>query len=204
MRRIVKVLAGAALIAALGYTPSVRRWCLTCGATDEEVRRPMPGDDMLPAPEVVSTRGVTIDAPPEAVWPWLVRMAGGAEPVLPEFPQLAVGDVLPPGPAGPDMRVEICDIPQTLAFRSRDHARVRIFGLSAERGGTRLVSRNRIAAPASVPRTSVHSAGAITIVGRAVQRVVLEPGGLVRERRMLAGIRDSAESCLPAAELLPA
>ena len=33
---------------------------------------------------------------------------------------------------------------------------------------------------------------------------LLEPGGLVRERRMLAGIRDRAESVLPAAELLPA
>jgi len=186
MRRIVKGLAGATLIAALAYAPRVRRWCLTCGATDEEVRRPMPGDDMLPAPEVVSTRGVTIDAPPEAVWPWLVQLAGGrgagAEPILPEFQQLAVGDVLPPGAAGPGMRVEICDIAQTLAFRSRDHARVRIFGLSAERGGTRLVSRNRVARPA------------VTVVGRAV----LEPGGLVRERRMLAGIRDRAESFLPA------
>jgi len=194
MRPIVKGLAGAALIAALAYAPRVRRWCLTCGATDEEVSRPMTGDDMLPVPEVVSTRGVTIDAPPEAVWPWLVRMArgAGAEPILPEFPQLAVGDVVPPGPAGPGMRVEICDIPRTLAFRSRDHDRVRIFGLSAERGGTRLVSRNRIAKPA------------VTIVGRAVHRVVLEPGGLVRERRMLAGIRDGAESCLPAVDLLPA
>lgn len=210
MRPLIKGLAGAALIAALAYSPPARRWYLTYGATDEEVARPMPGDELLADAGLLSTRAVTIDAPPEAVWPWLVQMGSGragaytydwienlfglgmhsADRILPEFQGLAVGDVLPLGPDGPGMRVEICDGPRTLAFRSADHTWVWIFGLYPERGGTRLVSRNRIAQPGAAPAR------------RALNRIVLEPGSLVMERKMLNGIRDRAES--PVAEPQPA
>jgi hypothetical protein len=46
------------------------RW----GATPEEATEPLPGDDENPEPTVQSTRAITIDAPPELVWPWLVQM----------------------------------------------------------------------------------------------------------------------------------
>ena len=55
--------------------PRIRRW----GATDEEVTEELPGDE-LPAPygdRRVSTRAITIDAPPEEVWPWLVQIGSG-------------------------------------------------------------------------------------------------------------------------------
>ena len=55
--------------------PRISCW----GATDEEVRRSLPGDE-LPSPygyRPISTRAVTIDAPPEEVWPWLVQMGSG-------------------------------------------------------------------------------------------------------------------------------
>ena len=56
-----------------------------------------------------------------------------------------------------------------------------IFDLEAERGGTRLVSRNRIATPdASFTR-------------RFINRAVMEPGSLLMERRMLRGIKQRAE-----------
>jgi hypothetical protein len=67
------------------------------------------------------------------VWPWLVQMGSGrggaytydwienlfgldmhsADAIMPEFQHLAVGDVLPLGPDGPGMRVEICDAEST-------------------------------------------------------------------------------------------
>jgi hypothetical protein len=34
----------------------------------------MPGDGIVPKPRFVITHGITIDAPPEDVWPWLVQM----------------------------------------------------------------------------------------------------------------------------------
>jgi proline iminopeptidase len=47
---------------------------LRSGATDEEIRKPFPGSDIVPGGKRGSTMAVTIDAPPSEVWPWLVQM----------------------------------------------------------------------------------------------------------------------------------
>lgn len=47
--------------------PLYRRWHTRWGATDEEVRGPMPGDDIVPRPSLNATRAITIEAPPEKV-----------------------------------------------------------------------------------------------------------------------------------------
>jgi len=208
-----KRIGGAALVAAsaaAAWSPPARRWYLSYGATPVEVATELPGDDLLPHPDLLSTRAITIEAAPETVWPWLVQMGSGrggaytydwienlfglnmhsADEILPEFQHLAVGDVLPLGANGPAMRVEICDPERTLAFRSTDGAWVWIFDLSNYWLGTRLVSRNRIATPgASWPR-------------RLAYRALLEPGSLVMERRMLLGIKERAEFSAPAADRL--
>ena len=44
-------------------------------ATDEESRRPMPGDSLMPRPDYSRTRAVTIKAPPSIIWPWIERAA---------------------------------------------------------------------------------------------------------------------------------
>jgi hypothetical protein len=49
------------------------RW----GATAEEASEPLAGDDRTPCPRLQSTRAVTINAPPEQVWPWLMQMGIG-------------------------------------------------------------------------------------------------------------------------------
>ena len=69
---------GAAAVAAeaLGYLawrPRMLRW----GATEEEAAEPLPGDEITPHPRVRSTRAITIEAPPEEVWPWIVQMGMG-------------------------------------------------------------------------------------------------------------------------------
>ena len=106
--------AGAVGLVAAGaaYTwmlrPRGNRW----GATDEEVAREMPGDDIVPEPDFNATRAVTIHAPPEQVWPWIVQLGSGragwytwdhidnagvpsAEHIIPELQQLAAGDLVP-------------------------------------------------------------------------------------------------------------
>jgi len=55
-----------------------------------------------------------------------------------------------------------------------------IFALFAEHGQTRLISRNRIAAPEAWP-------------ARLFSTTVMEPGSLVMERKMLLGIKERAE-----------
>jgi hypothetical protein len=101
------------------------RW----GATEEEAAEALPGDERTPHPRVQSTRAITIDAPPETVWPWIVQMGIGragfyshdwvehlfgaryvegkhsATRIHPELQNLKVGDVVPYG-AGVFARVD--------------------------------------------------------------------------------------------------
>lgn len=39
-----------------------------------ESQRRLPGDEFIPKPNFLMTHAVNIDAPPEAVWPWLAQM----------------------------------------------------------------------------------------------------------------------------------
>ncbi len=61
-----------------------------------------------------------------------------------------------------------------------------IFALSAEDGHTRLISRNRIAAPGAWP-------------ARLLGMLVMEPGSLIMDRKMLLGIKERAEGPGPRA-----
>ncbi|MEZ4622474.1 MAG: hypothetical protein R2867_44200 [Caldilineaceae bacterium] len=50
--------------------PAIHRW----GATDAEVARSLPGDELLTHPLVHWTHATTINAPPAAVWPWIAQL----------------------------------------------------------------------------------------------------------------------------------
>ena len=82
----------------------------------------LPGDELVPTPTAIDTRGITIDAPPEAVWPWLVQMGYGragwysydrldmrgksVDTIVPKHQALAVGDLMPMSPeAGFEVKV---------------------------------------------------------------------------------------------------
>lgn len=62
-----------AAVAAAGIL-LMRRASLRWGATDEEIRMGLPGDDLLPDPDLTATRGITVAAAPAAVWPWLAQL----------------------------------------------------------------------------------------------------------------------------------
>ena len=74
-RRIVAI--GAGVVAGLGYPLFFRRWCLTWGARSDEVARNLPGDELFPGADLVTTRAIAVNAPPDAIWPWLVQMGSG-------------------------------------------------------------------------------------------------------------------------------
>ena len=200
----LRVAGGAGLAvaaAALSYPWLLRRPFLTWGATPEEAARELPGDDLLASPDIVSTRAVTIGAPPSAVWPWLVQMGSGrggvytydwienlfglgmhsAGEILPQFQDMKLGDELPLGPGRPKMRVEVFEPERALSFRFEDQNWVWTFALFPADGRTRLLSRNRIATP---------HASAFT---RLFNLLVMEPGSLVMERKMLLGIKERAQ-----------
>ena len=199
--KVVGAAGVAAGVAALTYPLLFRHWCLAWGATSEECSRRLPGDELLPEAGIVSTRAITIGAPPGAIWPWLVQMGSGragvytydwienlfgldmhsADEILPQYQHIKVGDEIELGPNRPKMRVELCDPERVLTIRFADGNWVWIFALFAEEGATRLVSRNRIATPGASPVT------------RLFNLLVMEPGSLVMERKMLLGIKERAE-----------
>ena len=77
-REVLEGAAGAVPVAVVLLTaPIARRWYNRWGATPPEVAGVMPGDELVPFPKLTSTRAVTIDAPPEQVWAWLVQIGQG-------------------------------------------------------------------------------------------------------------------------------
>ncbi|TNB74251.1 hypothetical protein FHJ30_06055 [Arthrobacter sp. BB-1] len=71
-RTAIAVLTGSFVLklAYLLWRPAMLRW----GTQGEEAVEPLPGDDRVPRPAFQSTRAITIEAPPEQVWPWIVQM----------------------------------------------------------------------------------------------------------------------------------
>jgi hypothetical protein len=81
-------------------------------ASLEERKRSLPGDLWIPDAAATVMHAVTIAAPPECVWPWLVQMGSGragwysydwvdngghpsATTIIPALQHIAPGDVLP-------------------------------------------------------------------------------------------------------------
>ena len=74
---IVAVLALVSIISFKVLTAWGNRW----GATPEECAAPMTGDAYLaggPRARIAMTRAVSINQPPEVVWPWLAQLGRGA------------------------------------------------------------------------------------------------------------------------------
>lgn len=74
------ILGGLILVILLGVT-LLSHWLANRGATREERRAVLPGDSFLQgdAPRrLVMTRAITLNAPPETVWPWLAQLGRGA------------------------------------------------------------------------------------------------------------------------------
>jgi len=74
--RVIRFFGGLVLIAALlGVTfPLLTPWMHTWGATEAEVARTYPGDDLLAAPALSWTHAVTVEAPSDQVWPWIAQL----------------------------------------------------------------------------------------------------------------------------------
>jgi len=117
MKRSTLLIASSLFVLGLVYRTFLRPWQLRWGATDDEIKRPMPGDEIVRQPSFNATRAVTIHAPAAQIYPWIVQMgvtrAGwysydlldnlgrpSAEVLLPEQQNRHIGDVIPLSPDG--------------------------------------------------------------------------------------------------------
>ncbi len=66
--------AGVTVASVVGYERWVKPWQQRWGATEEERTASLPGDELVADPAEQMTRAITIDAPPERVWPWIVQL----------------------------------------------------------------------------------------------------------------------------------
>ncbi len=191
----IALLAAVILLAFAGVFYSVYRpWQLTWGATADEVARPMVGDELVETPTFNATRAVTINAPAERIWPWIVQMgykkAGfyswdildndgvpSAERILPEYQNLKIGDWMP---LSDDTDAEVVALEPNknllLVFESNGMATWAwgLYDVGGER--TRLVTRLRWTAPG------------------VVSQFTLDAFEIIMMRKCLLGIKARAEA----------
>lgn len=217
LRGLLLGAGGTALGAAACYRFAISPRLKTWGATPEEVMRPMPGDELVPTPVMFGTRAITIDAPPEDVWPWLVQIGYGragfysyrrmeqlmgltgiqnADRILPEYQQLELGDIVRFGPGqGAGLPVIAFDRLRHLALGGKQLGGVVTwaFGLyRIDATHTRLVSRN-LAFMAGWTYRSILADPARWRT-ELPMKLFLNLGGFVMVRRMLLGIKQRAEA----------
>lgn len=181
------------------YWAVIHPWMVNWGSTAKERQMALPGDELHPGPTGHSTQAITIYAPSDVVWQWLVQIgqdrAGfytytwlenlvgadihNADEIHPAWQTLAVGDmwrVVPPdylGNVGKDAGFRVL-------FSEPGHALVlEVMGafvlVPVDENTTRLLVRGE-AAPANV-----------------MMRMVVEPIVFTMARPMLHGLKARAE-----------
>jgi len=202
------VVAGGAAYALLEYPP-----CASLGATRAERDAALPGDDLIPD-GLRSTRAITIQAPPEAIWPWLVQMGqdrGGfyshdwlerlfgaeirnADCIHPEWQALAVGDMMWPYP---ERKL------RAMAKSSSDIGGWKVASIKAEQSLVVQSNAGRWTWSLVLERTDGGGTRLVVrtrfakpehALSRAIDALVGQPAHLVMEVGVLRGIKSRAEA----------
>jgi hypothetical protein len=199
--KFLALLAGLillAIVALFALLPWMDRW----GATDGEIAASLTGDELVPSPRITYTRAISINAPPENVYPWIVQLGaekGGmysyewfetnilqcalinADRIHEEWQNLKVGDQMKmcPGTSGPPpYEVAILEQNRAIVFGHQDAGtwvEVWQFHLIPQAdGSTRLVIRSRSAA-------------------EGLLWDAIRPGEFIMMRGMMLGVKERAE-----------
>lgn len=209
-RTLPWVFVGAFVLIVVVYLWAAFPWMLHWGASPAELAKPLPGDDVVPAPWYRSTRALTIAAPVEDVWPWVAQLGqdrGGfysytwvenmlladihnARTVNPGWLERQAGELLPltpPNyPLGLVKRSGRSVGPHIRTFEPNAAMVLDGWGsfvlLPVASGYTRFIIRDPTK-PLPFP-------------GQLLWKLLFEPGHFAMERRMMKGIRVRAEAAL--------
>jgi hypothetical protein len=188
------------------YVLVARRWQLGWGATSEESRGPLAGDELIATADVIATRAITVGTSAEKVWPWIAQLGQGrggfysydflenlvgcdihsAGRIVHEWQDIAVGDEVKLHPEVP-LEVAALEPGRWLVLRGGvpmgktppPYDFTWAFVVREQPEGTRLLVRERYAYTRGWASLVVEPAAAIS---------------LVMTRKMLRGIRDRAEA----------
>jgi hypothetical protein len=206
-RRAGPLAAALLLLSYLTVLILVRPWHMRWGSTGEELRAPLPADELTPRPRYQIQHAVGLRAPPHAVWPWLAQLGhdrGGfyshaglenrfglrvrnADRIHPEWQSLAAGDSVL---ATPDnylgtgrrlgWRVERAEPDRVLVLEGWG-----AFVLEpTEAGGTRLIVRTLGSGDDGLAAVALAPLGLL----------IFEPAHFIMQRQMLLGIRSRVEA----------
>jgi hypothetical protein len=189
------------IVAAVIYVVFIQPWHVRWGTTNEEAERALPGDNIVSELDYQCTRAITIQAPAEKIWPWLLQIGqdrGGFYSynwienlfgldihniyrIVPEWQHLEVGDTVMLGP-GVGMTVAVLESGRSIVYKfPPDQLMQEItwaFVLCpVDSSTTRLIIRMRINA-SRAPKTSFF---------------LFDPGHFIMERKMMYGIKECAE-----------
>jgi hypothetical protein len=166
------------------------------GATGEEIRSSVVGDDLCAGATLTATRSITINAPPHDVFPWIRQMGFGragwysydwldnlgrksATKVHEEWQSVESGDKVPAGPIS--FTAAIVDAPRHFVLEIKSFGKkspklhfTLAYELRDDPAGTRLVTRMR--SHIKLP------------FGSLVEKLILGPGDGIMLRRQLLTI----------------
>jgi hypothetical protein len=218
MRARSLVLPAAVTAAGVGYWFFLRPRHLRWGATDAEAARAFPGDSLIPNAGPAATHAVTIDAPPERVWPWLAQIGqhrGGfysyawlenllgchmknADEVHEEWQRIQEGDPVWLHPEAPPMTVAHLEPGRALLLAAVDPpgapptpgsvSATWGFYLEPLEGG-----RTRLLARVRSDPSKGITGRPATILDRALGYGFWEPAHFAMERKMLLQVKALAE-----------
>jgi hypothetical protein len=192
--------------AVTGYILVGRPWQLHWGASARESEGSLPGDELIPKPDLTATRAITIAAAPEHVWPWIVQLGQGrggfysydflenllgcdihsADSVVQEWQSTAVGDEVKLAPEF-GLNVAILRPEEALVIRG---------GIPLGEGGppfdfTWAFTLRRL--PDGMTRLVIRERYAYTAWWAPLVVEPVEVISFVMHQKMLRGIRDRAE-----------
>ena len=197
--------------------PKIRAMEREVEASEVEADRVLPGDEVVPHPIHEVTNAITIQAPPELVWPWLVQMGYGrggwysydrldnggmpsAQRILHEYQGIRPGEALPVGKK-PDQIFPVLQV---------DPNRLLVLGGTSELPGGRQVdpdemlpggywrgSRQFFLDKVGARTTRIITRTRVDYRPRALiwpfARLLMGPVLFLMQRKQLLNIRDRAE-----------
>jgi len=205
--RLLGITVSWLLIIYVAIVVALRQWNVQWGTTAADRAAQLPGDHVVPVAHYRIDHGITINAPADSVWPWLIQIGqdrGGfysytklenavgaemtnADRIVPQWQTRSVGELVPTVPAGylggRFGRIG-CRVLEVIPGRALVLEGWGAFVLvPTSDSTTRMFVRTRLEGQPDL--------GAV--ITRPFRLLVYEPAHLIMERGMLRGIKERAE-----------